>query len=136
MQPLHTRRSNRSHRSYYRENTLFYLALFIAEAAMLGGFLLFDATTTWPIWKVASIVLADMLFVLLASAHRTSRASGRLGADMLLVGLSMLVLVALSVFVSPDVNGFKIVSYAWICALLVNILHYYPGRQIKARRRF
>lgn len=39
----------------------------------------------------------------------------------------MLTLIALTIFVASGSGGLKILAYAWLSALPVNILHYYPG---------
>lgn len=152
MQPLHIHRSRRSPFSRYPKNgwsndkpahyhaharrALFYLVLLTAEIVLLGSQLWLHETSTWPVWKVGSIVLANMLFALIVGNHHISRMSQHLAASVVLAGLSMLTLVVLSALLTPDASGLKVLVYAWICALLVNVLHYYPGRHIKTRRRF
>lgn len=151
MQPLHIHRPHRSPFSRYPKNgwsderparyhaharhALFYLALLTAEIGLLGSLLWLRETSTWPVWKVGSIVLANMLFALIVGNHHISRTSQHLAASVVLAGISMLTLVALSALLTPDASGLKVLAYAWICALLVNMLHYYPGRRIRARRR-
>ncbi len=150
MQPLQFRRSSRSGVAHYHEkgwstdrlvrrhpytsHALFYLSLFAIEAALLG-YVLWSGTSTWPAWKFASIVLANMLFALIAGNHHFSKASKQIVADIILAAISMLTLVALTAFVASSTGSLKILAYAWLCALLVNILHYYPGRHLRAKRR-
>jgi hypothetical protein len=152
MQPLHVHRPRRSPFARYPKNgwshekpvryhsharyMLFYLALLLAEIALLGSLLWLHDTGTWPVWKVGSIILANMLFALIVGNHHISRTSPHLAASVVLAGISMLILVVLSTLLTPDANGLQVLAYAWICALLVNVLRYYPGRRIRARRRF
>ena len=154
MQPLHTQRSRRSQPPYYRVNgwspntdgptrhhpyishALFYLTLFAVETALLGPLLWSGATNAWPIWKIVSVLLANLFFALMAGNHHISRFSKHLAAALVLAGLSMLTLVALTAFITPTASGLRILVYAWTCALLVNALHYYPSRHFKARKRY
>jgi hypothetical protein len=148
MQPLRFRRSRRAQsasgwsstrpvlRHPYASYALFYLALFASEAILLGYVLWSGATSAWPVWKVASVILANLLFALMVGNHHISRASKQIAADIVLAGVSMLALIALTVFVAPDSSSLKILAYAWLCALLVNILHYYPRKRFKTRKRY
>lgn len=119
----------------YASHALFYLLLFAIEAALLSYVLWSGAAGSWPIWKVASIILANLLFALMAGNHHISRACKQIAADLVLAGVSMLTLIALTIFVAPAGSGPEILIYAWLCALLVNILHYYPRKRFKARKR-
>lgn len=150
MQPLPSRHSRRwktaryrkkswpaarlVHHHHYASHALFYLALFTAETVLLG-YVLWSGPHIWPTWSIASIVLANMFFALIAGNHHVSKASKQIAADILLAALSMLTLVVLTILVAFSANGPAILAYAWLCALLVNTLHYYPGRSWKARRR-
>jgi len=154
MQPLHTQRSRHSNLSYPRANgwllkdarpahhhpyaryALFYFVLFAVEITLLGALLWSGATSTWPVWKVANIALVNLCFALLAGNHHISRNSQHLAANLVLAGFSLLVLVVLTAFVTPGASGLKILAYTWICVLLINALHYYPGRRSRARKRF
>src|SRR5579883_3245565 len=122
------------HRHPYASHALFYLTLLVLEISLLG-YVLWSGTATWPIWKIASLVLANMLFALIAGNHHFSKASKQIAADIILAAISMLALIALSIFVASTASGLKILAYAWLCALLVNILHYYPGRHVRTKRR-
>jgi hypothetical protein len=151
MQPLQSRRSRRSavahshakgwstdrlvRRHPYASHALFYLTLLAIETSLLG-YVLWSGTDTWPVWKIASIVLANMLFALIAGNHHFSKASKQIAADIILAAISMLTLSALTIFVASSPGGLKILAYAWLCALLVNILHYYPGRHLRTKRRY
>jgi len=150
MQPLQFRRSRRSGAAHhhkkgwstdrlvrhhpYASHALFYLTMLTIEVSLLG-YVLWSGTITWPAWKFASIVLANMLFALIAGNHHFSKASKQIAADIILAAISMLALVALTVFVASSAGNLAILAYAWLCALLVNILHYYPGRRIRTKRR-
>lgn len=146
MQPSHVRHSRRVQsargwsaarpalRHPYASHALFYLTLFVGEATLLGYVLWSGASSLWPAWKVVSIVLANLLFALMAGNHHISRASRRIAADIILAGLSMLTLIVLTVFIAPDDASLDILAYAWLCALLVNILRYYPRKRFTTRK--
>ena len=154
MQPLHQQRSRRAHPEDYRphvngwlsdrptryhpyaKHAVFYLVLFAAETALLGELLWSGATDHWPVWKIVSVLLANLFFALMVGNHHISRFSKHLAAGLVLAGLCMLILVALSAFITPTISGLRILIYAWACALLVNALHYYPSRRNRARRRY
>lgn len=151
MRPLQFRRSRRSGAAHYQtknwsadrlaryhpyaSHALFYLTLLAIEASLLG-YVLWSGTGIWPLWKFASIVLANMLFALIAGNHHFSKASKQIAADIILAAISMLALIALTVFVALSAGGLEILAYAWLCALLVNILHYYPGRHFRTKKRY
>jgi hypothetical protein len=118
----------------YAKHAVFYLALFVAEAALLGEQLQTGATDDWPIWKIVSVLLANLFFALMAGNHHISRFSKHLAARLVLAGLCLLILVALTTLIAPTLSGLRITVYAWLCALLVNALHYYPSRHIKAKK--
>lgn len=115
---------------------IFYLALFIAEALLLGELLWSGATDHWPVWKIVSVLLANLFFALLAGNHHISRFSKHLAAGLVLAGICMLALVALTAFCAPTISGLRILIYAWLCSLLINALHYYPSRHTRTRKRF
>lgn len=126
-------RSTRYHP--YAKHAVFYLALFVAEATLLGEQLQTGATSDWPVWKIVSVLLANLFFALMAGNHHISRFSKHLAAGLVLAGLCLLILVALSALIAPTLSGLRITIYAWLCALLVNALHYYPSRYIRAKKR-
>ncbi|HEY1349326.1 MAG TPA: hypothetical protein VGF67_06850 [Ktedonobacteraceae bacterium] len=148
MQPLPSRRSRRSgavhshpkrepderHRHPSSTHTLFYLTLFTTEAILLSSVFWFG-TQVWPTWSIASIVLANLFFALIAGNHHSGKASKQIAADIVLAALSLLTLVALTILVALHSGGPAILAYAWLCTLLVNTLHYYPGRSWTTRKR-
>jgi hypothetical protein len=151
MQSLQSRRSRRSEAAQAHAKTwstdrlvrrhpsashaLFYLTLLAVEMSLLGD-VLWSGMDTWPVWKIASVVLANMLFALIAGNHHFNKAGKQIAADIILAAISMLTLIALTIFVAASPDGLKILVYAWLCALLVNILHYYPGRHLRTKKRY
>jgi hypothetical protein len=152
MQPLHIHKARGFHTSHQRQSawpsrraahrhsyvnsTLFYLSLLAAEVALVGSSIAFEAVGTWPLWKIGSIVLANMFFALVVGNHHVNRGRKHLAADIILAGLLLLMLVALSTFVASSTGGLEILVYAWLCALLLNTLHYYPRKQSSTRKRW
>jgi FlaA1/EpsC-like NDP-sugar epimerase len=115
-------------------HVLFYLALFTTEATLLGS-VFWSGTNVWPTWSIASIVLANLFFALIAGNHHFGKVSKQMAAHIILAALSLLTLVALTILVAFRPGGPAILAYAWLCTMLVNILHYYPGRSWKTKKR-
>jgi Na+-translocating ferredoxin:NAD+ oxidoreductase RnfD subunit len=115
-------------------SALFYLALWIVEAFLLGS-ALWSATGTWPAWSIVSIVFANMFFALSAGHHPSGKVSKPIAPDVLLAAASMLILVVLTIHVTDSASGPAVLIYAWLCALLVNILRYYPARPWQTKRQ-
>jgi len=133
--PKKSRPGARSARRYPQvSSALLYLALFTAEAFLLG-IALWSMHGTWPAWGVVSIVFANMFFALIAGHHHSSKLSKQMAADILLAAVSLLMLIVLTILVISSASGPALLIYAWLCALLVNILHYYPARPWKTRQR-
>lgn len=118
----------------YASHALFYLALFTIEAS-LPGYALWSGLVIWPTWSIASMVFATLFFALIASNHHFSKASKPIAADILLAAISMLILVALTILATLSASGPALLAYAWLCALLVNTLHYYPSGSWRTKKR-
>jgi high-affinity K+ transport system ATPase subunit B len=77
-----------------------------------------------------------MFFALIASNHHHhSRVRQQIAANILLAAISMLTLVIVTILVTYSASGSAILVYAWLCALLINILHYYPAQHWKTKQR-
>lgn len=113
---------------------LLYLALFTAEAFLLG-FSRWSVGGIWPGWGLVSIVFANLFFALIAGHHHSNKASKQMPADILLAAASLLALTVLTILVISSASGPALLIYAWLCAFLVNILRYYPARPWKTRQR-
>lgn len=118
----------------HASRALFYLALFTTESSLLG-YACWSGPDIWPTWSIASIVFATLFFALIASNHHFSKASKPVAADLLLAAICMLLLVALTIVATLSSSGPALLAYAWLCALLVNTLHYYPGRSWSTKKR-